>query len=200
MDGPRVASLSRNPPKNGEPIELFSAWHDVTLQTRPACTALRPGAFSLSYAAWPNFTHPRRRRFMGLLDGKKGLILNIANDRSIAWHIANNAIKQGATCGLVSAHGQDGTPRPQGDGGERLRRAVAAALRRRQRRSDREVLRRREGAVRHDRFPGAQPGVREQRLSRQDRQFRLHPARCVQAGPGHQRLQPDRPDPRRRRR
>ena len=37
---------------------------------------------------------------MGLLDGKKGLILNIANDRSIAWHIANNAIKHGATCGF----------------------------------------------------------------------------------------------------
>jgi enoyl-[acyl-carrier protein] reductase I len=37
---------------------------------------------------------------MGLLDGKKGLILNIANDRSIAWHIANNAIKQGAKIGL----------------------------------------------------------------------------------------------------
>ena len=36
----------------------------------------------------------------GLLQGKKGLILNIANDRSIAWHIANNAIKQGATCGF----------------------------------------------------------------------------------------------------
>ena len=36
---------------------------------------------------------------MGLLDGKKGLILNIANDRSIAWHIANNCVKQGATCG-----------------------------------------------------------------------------------------------------
>ena len=35
---------------------------------------------------------------MGLLDGKKGLILSIANDRSIAWHIANNAIKQGAKC------------------------------------------------------------------------------------------------------
>lgn len=35
---------------------------------------------------------------MGLLDGKKGLILNIANDRSIAWHIANNCVKQGATC------------------------------------------------------------------------------------------------------
>jgi len=35
---------------------------------------------------------------MGLLDGKKGLILNIANDRSIATHIANNAVKQGATC------------------------------------------------------------------------------------------------------
>jgi enoyl-[acyl-carrier protein] reductase I len=37
---------------------------------------------------------------MGLLDGKKGLILNIANDRSIATHIANNAIKQGAKCGF----------------------------------------------------------------------------------------------------
>jgi len=37
---------------------------------------------------------------MGLLDGKKGLILNVANDRSIAWHIAVNAIKHGATCGF----------------------------------------------------------------------------------------------------
>jgi enoyl-[acyl-carrier protein] reductase I len=37
---------------------------------------------------------------MGLLDGKKGLILNIANDRSIASHIAHNAVKQGATCGF----------------------------------------------------------------------------------------------------
>jgi enoyl-[acyl-carrier protein] reductase I len=37
---------------------------------------------------------------MGLLDGKKGLILNIANDRSIAWHIANNAVKHGAKVGL----------------------------------------------------------------------------------------------------
>jgi enoyl-[acyl-carrier protein] reductase I len=37
---------------------------------------------------------------MGLLDGKKGLILNIANDRSIAAHIANNAVKQGAKCGF----------------------------------------------------------------------------------------------------
>ena len=37
---------------------------------------------------------------MGLLEGKKGLILNIANDRSIAWHIAASAIQQGATCGF----------------------------------------------------------------------------------------------------
>ncbi len=35
---------------------------------------------------------------MGLLDGKRGVVLNIANDRSIAWHIANQAIKQGAQC------------------------------------------------------------------------------------------------------
>ncbi len=37
---------------------------------------------------------------MGLLDGKKGLVLNIANDRSIATHIASNCVKQGATCGF----------------------------------------------------------------------------------------------------
>jgi enoyl-[acyl-carrier protein] reductase I len=37
---------------------------------------------------------------MALLEGKKGLILNVANDRSIAWHIANNAIRNGATCGF----------------------------------------------------------------------------------------------------
>src|SRR3954447_16432132 len=37
---------------------------------------------------------------MRLLDGKTGLILNIANDRSIATYIASNCIKQGATCGF----------------------------------------------------------------------------------------------------
>jgi enoyl-[acyl-carrier protein] reductase I len=37
---------------------------------------------------------------MGLLAGKRGLILNIANDRSIAAYIADNCIKQGATCGF----------------------------------------------------------------------------------------------------
>ena len=37
---------------------------------------------------------------MGLLDGKKGLILNIANDRSIATHIASHCVRQGATCGF----------------------------------------------------------------------------------------------------
>lgn len=37
---------------------------------------------------------------MGLLDGKKGLILNIANDRSIATYIAANCIKHGAKCGF----------------------------------------------------------------------------------------------------
>jgi enoyl-[acyl-carrier protein] reductase I len=37
---------------------------------------------------------------MSLLAGKTGLILNIANDRSIAWSIAANCVKQGATCGF----------------------------------------------------------------------------------------------------
>ncbi|CAN5640020.1 enoyl-ACP reductase [soil metagenome] len=37
---------------------------------------------------------------MSLLAGKKGVILNIANDRSIATYIASHCIKQGATCGF----------------------------------------------------------------------------------------------------
>ncbi|MGA3067329.1 MAG: enoyl-ACP reductase [Tepidisphaeraceae bacterium] len=37
---------------------------------------------------------------MSLLAGKKGIILNIANDRSIAAHIADNAVRQGAVCGF----------------------------------------------------------------------------------------------------
>jgi len=37
---------------------------------------------------------------MGLLDGKKGLVLNIANDRSIAAHIAHSAVQHGATVGV----------------------------------------------------------------------------------------------------
>ncbi len=37
---------------------------------------------------------------MGLLSGKKGVVLNIANDRSIAWHIGAAAIAQGARCGF----------------------------------------------------------------------------------------------------
>ncbi len=36
---------------------------------------------------------------MGLLDGKTGLILNIANDRSIAAYIAGSLTQQGARCG-----------------------------------------------------------------------------------------------------
>src|SRR3954463_16526327 len=37
---------------------------------------------------------------MPLLAGKKALILNTANDRSIPTHTANNATKEGATCGF----------------------------------------------------------------------------------------------------
>lgn len=37
---------------------------------------------------------------MKLLEGKKGLILNIANDRSIGAHIGNNAAQHGATLGF----------------------------------------------------------------------------------------------------
>ncbi len=38
---------------------------------------------------------------MGYFDGKKGLILGVANDRSIAWAIAKEILQQGGTCGFT---------------------------------------------------------------------------------------------------
>jgi enoyl-[acyl-carrier protein] reductase I len=37
---------------------------------------------------------------MGMFDGKKGLILGVANDRSIAWAIAQVIIQEGGICGF----------------------------------------------------------------------------------------------------
>lgn len=38
---------------------------------------------------------------MGYFDGKKGLILGVANDRSIAWAIAKEIMEQGGVCGFT---------------------------------------------------------------------------------------------------
>jgi len=38
---------------------------------------------------------------MGLFDGKKGLILGVANDRSIAWSIATQIMSEGGDCGFT---------------------------------------------------------------------------------------------------
>jgi len=38
---------------------------------------------------------------MGYFEGKKGLILGVANDRSIAWAIAKEIMDQGGTCGFT---------------------------------------------------------------------------------------------------
>ncbi len=43
---------------------------------------------------------------MGLLEGKTGLIFGVANDRSIAWHIAKNAAAHGATCAFSHLPGE----------------------------------------------------------------------------------------------
>ncbi len=42
---------------------------------------------------------------MGILDGKTGLVFGVANDRSIAWHIARHARAQGATCAFAHLPG-----------------------------------------------------------------------------------------------
>lgn len=38
---------------------------------------------------------------MGLFDGKKGLILGVANDRSLAWAIAQQVMAEGGDCGFT---------------------------------------------------------------------------------------------------
>jgi len=38
---------------------------------------------------------------MGLMDGKKGIVFGIANDRSYATFITKSLIEQGATCGFT---------------------------------------------------------------------------------------------------
>ena len=43
---------------------------------------------------------------MGLIDGHKGLVFGVANDRSIAWHIARNLTAQGAICGFSHLPGE----------------------------------------------------------------------------------------------
>ena len=41
---------------------------------------------------------------MGMLDGKKGLILGVANDHSIAWYISQALMDAGAELGLSLIH------------------------------------------------------------------------------------------------
>ncbi len=43
---------------------------------------------------------------MGLLDGRKGLVFGIANDRSIAYHIALSLMEAGAECGFPHLPGE----------------------------------------------------------------------------------------------
>lgn len=43
---------------------------------------------------------------MRLLDGQRGLVFGVANDRSIAWHVAQALIEQGATCGFAYLPGE----------------------------------------------------------------------------------------------
>jgi enoyl-[acyl-carrier protein] reductase I len=59
---------------------------------------------------------------MGLFDGKKGLILGVANDHSIAWAIAQYVMSEGGECGF--SHLPD---RPD-DERQRNRRRVAQLL------------------------------------------------------------------------
>lgn len=59
---------------------------------------------------------------MGMFEGKKGLILGVANDRSIAWAVANTIIQQGGQCGFSHL------PDREDDEKKRNHRRVAKAI------------------------------------------------------------------------
>ncbi len=42
---------------------------------------------------------------MGIMDGKKGIVFGIANERSYAWYITQSLIQQGAECGFCHLPG-----------------------------------------------------------------------------------------------
>lgn len=60
---------------------------------------------------------------MGLFDGKKGLIIGVANDRSIAWAIAQAIMEQGGECGFTHL------PDPPEDERKKNQRRVSHCLR-----------------------------------------------------------------------
>ncbi len=43
---------------------------------------------------------------MGIMDGKKGLVFGVANDRSYAWFITKQLLEAGATCGFSHLPGE----------------------------------------------------------------------------------------------
>ena len=45
---------------------------------------------------------------MGLLDGKRGIVFGIANDRSYAWYIARELMAAGATCAFTHLRDEKG--------------------------------------------------------------------------------------------
>ncbi len=55
---------------------------------------------------------------MGLFDGKKGLIFGVANDRSIAWAVAEKIMSEGGQCGFTHL------PDPEGDERKKNQRRV----------------------------------------------------------------------------
>ncbi len=48
---------------------------------------------------------------MGQFDGKKGLVLGVANDRSIAWAIAEHIMREGGQCGFTHLPDRPDDPR-----------------------------------------------------------------------------------------
>lgn len=48
---------------------------------------------------------------MALFDGKKGLVLGVANDHSIAWAIAQEIMKEGGECGFTHLPDREDDPR-----------------------------------------------------------------------------------------
>ena len=132
---------------------------------------------------------------MGQFDGKKGLILGVANDRSIAWAIAEFIMREGGQCGFTHLPDAPDDPKRKNrrrvaqctEGHERAKFLVPLDVR-----DDsniaavmEQICRR----VREDRFSAALDCLRGSR-GFETRHGRDEPGR-IQAGHGDQRVQPD---------
>ena len=77
-------------------MKLAGSYQDVDIGTRSYAPRPRETSLLISKKFFD-----KRTKKMGILEGKKALILGVANERSIAWGITQSFVKEGASVALT---------------------------------------------------------------------------------------------------